>query len=135
MLLSALDDPAAEIEASRAVARMPGSADAYLIRARVRHRRGDRHGALEDVDRGLDLEPNAPRLLELRGLLETELGYPKVGLIDLDRAIHHGCRRDRPRPEGRDPDGPGSARTGAHAWSCALAYDPEDPRADPRPRP
>ncbi|MBV8267042.1 MAG: protein kinase, partial [Planctomycetaceae bacterium] len=52
VLQSALDDPTAEIEASRAVALLPGSADAYLIRARVRRRRGDRHGALEDVDRG-----------------------------------------------------------------------------------
>ena len=129
VLLSALDDPTAEIEASRAVALLPGSADAYLIRARVRRRRGDRHGALEDVDRGLDLEPNAPRLLELRGLLETELGYPKVGLIDLDRAIHHGAAGTVHAPRAATLMALGRLEPARDAWSRALAYDPEDPLA------
>jgi tetratricopeptide (TPR) repeat protein len=129
VLLSALDDPAAEIEASRAVALLPGSADAYLIRARVRHRRGDRHGAFEDVDRGLDLEPNAPRLLELRGLLETELGYPKVGLIDLDRAIHHGADGTVHALRAATLMALGRLEPARDAWSRALAYDPEDPLA------
>ncbi len=91
VLLSVLGNPAAEVEASRAISQAPGSTDAYLIRAHIRHRSGDRCGALEDVERGLDLEPNAPRLLVLRGRLKTELGYPKTGLSDLDRAIHHGA--------------------------------------------
>ncbi|HEX8202181.1 MAG TPA: tetratricopeptide repeat protein, partial [Isosphaeraceae bacterium] len=90
VLLSALGDPGAPAEASRAVERAPGSA-ARLVRARVLRRAGDRAGALADVQTGLDLDPNDPRLWELRGLLQVEQGRAEAALADLDRALRLGA--------------------------------------------
>src|SRR5262249_11132029 len=59
VLLSALGEhEAAEAEATRAVTRAPLSASVYELRGRVRRRRGDRGGALLDLERGLRLEPS-----------------------------------------------------------------------------
>jgi serine/threonine protein kinase/Tfp pilus assembly protein PilF len=129
VLLSALDDPAAAAEAGRAIALTPESADAYLVRARVRRRSGDRRAALADVEAALALLPGDPRLLELRGLLKTEMGNPQGGLIDLDRAMLRGAsgiarvsRALALMALGRDEDA-------VRDWSLALESDPEDPRA------
>jgi serine/threonine protein kinase/tetratricopeptide (TPR) repeat protein len=129
VLLSALDDSSAEAEASRALALAPEVPDAYLVRARVRRRSGDRPAALADVESGLALVPGDPRLLELRGVLKTEMGNPEAALIDLDRAILRGAQATAHVPRalalmalGRDEDA-------VRDWSLALDDDPENPEA------
>ncbi len=110
VLLSAQNDPSAEAEASRAITLAPESADAYLVRARVRRRSGDRLAALADVESALSLVPGDPRLLELRGVLKSESGNHEAALIDLDRAILRGAAGDGPYTTGLGLDGPRSER-------------------------
>src|SRR5262249_36838486 len=91
VFLSALGDPGAEVEASRAIALAGGSPDAYLVRARVRPRAGDVQGAMADVEAGLAREPGDPRLLELSGLLKAETGHPGAALVALGQAVVRGA--------------------------------------------
>jgi tetratricopeptide (TPR) repeat protein len=128
VLLSALGDPAAEAEASRAVALAPESHEAYLVRARVRRRAGDLREALADVEAGLAREPGDPRLLELWGLLESETGHPAAALIVLNRAMLrgaaasvHAAKAQALMALGRDEEAVGE-------WSLARDDEPEDPR-------
>ena len=127
VLLSALGEPAAETEASRAIALAPQSADAFLVRARVRRRSGDRREALADIESGLTLEPGHPHLLELRGLLEAEMGHPRMALIDLNRALIRGARGAVRISRARTLMALGREEAAIEDWSFALADDPEDP--------
>ncbi|HZW31247.1 MAG TPA: protein kinase, partial [Isosphaeraceae bacterium] len=129
VILSALDDPAAEAEATRALALAPESADAYLVRARVRCRAGDRQAALADVESALALMPGDPRLLEFRGVLKTELGNPAAALLDLDRAILRGASGTVRVPRARALMALGHDEAARRDWSLALEKDPEDPEA------
>lgn len=129
VLLAAIGDPVAEDEASRALALASGSADGYLIRARVRRRAGDRPAAMQDVKLGLILAPGNPRLLELRGLLQLELGHPEEALADLDRAFHRGARGTVRVSKSRALMALGRYKAARDAWTFALEYDPDDPRA------
>ncbi len=129
VLLSALNDPAAQAEADRAIAMAPESADAYLVRARVRRRSGDRRAALADVESALDLVPGDPRLLELRGILKTESGNPEGALIDLDRAILRGAPGTVRMPRALALMALGRDEAAVRDWSLALDHDPEDAAA------
>jgi tetratricopeptide (TPR) repeat protein len=129
VLLSALNDPAAVAEADRAVALAPQSADAYLVRARVRRRSGNPRGAMADVEAGLGLGPGDPRLLELRGLLKTESGNPEAGMIDLNRAVTRGARGTVRFPKARTLMALGRYEEAVEEWTRALAEDPDDPQA------
>jgi tetratricopeptide (TPR) repeat protein len=129
VILSALDDPSAESEAGRALAMTPESADAYLVRARVRRRAGDRRAALADVESALALAPGDPRLLELRGVLKTEMGNPDGALIDLDRAILRGAQGTVRVARALALSALGRNEAARQDWSLALDYDPEDPQA------
>ena len=100
VLQSSLGDPDAEDQASRAVAMAPQSATAYLVRAGVRHRAGNRSAAMADVNAGLALEPGDPRLLELRARLKTENGNPRR-LSSISIAIWRVIPKERFAP--REP--------------------------------
>jgi tetratricopeptide (TPR) repeat protein len=128
VLLGALGDPAAEAEASRAIELAPGSDDAYLVRARVRRRRGDLAGALADVEMGLNLEPGDPRLLTLQGLLESETGHPGTALALLNQAVVRGGLGMVHAPRALALSALGRDEKAVEEWSLALADDPEDPR-------
>ena len=108
VLLSSLGDPEAEDQASRAIEVAPQSATAYLVRARVRHRAGNRPAAMADVDTGLALEPGDPRLLELRGRLKTENGNPAAALIDFNRALARDAQGTIRASRARALDGSGA---------------------------
>ncbi len=129
VLQSALCDPAAVTEASRAIALSPESADALLVRARVYRRLGDRHAALADVDSGLALAPFDPRLLELRGILNTETGNPQAGLIDLDKALVRGAQGRALRSRALALMALGRNEEAVRDWKTAIDDDPEDPQA------
>jgi tetratricopeptide (TPR) repeat protein len=129
VILSALDDPAAEAEASRALALTPESADASLVRARVRRRSGARQAALADVESALALMPGDPRLLELRGILKTEMGNPAGALIDLDRAILRGAQGPVRAARALTLMALGRDEAARQDWSLVLDNDPEDPEA------
>ena len=115
--------------ADRAIALAPESADAYLVRARVRRRSGDRRAALADVESALALVPGDPRLLELRGVLKTETGNPAGALIDLDRAILRGAPGTVRMPRALALMALGRDEAAVRDWSLALDEDPEDPEA------
>jgi eukaryotic-like serine/threonine-protein kinase len=129
VLLGALNDPAAEAEASRALELTPESAEAYLVRARIRRIAGDRVAALADVESALTLVPGDPRLLELRGLLKTETGNPEAALIDLDRAILRGAQGTVRTSRALALMALGRDEAAIRDWSLALDDDPEDPGA------
>jgi tetratricopeptide (TPR) repeat protein len=129
VLLSALNDPSSEAEANRAIELAPESADAYLVRARVRRRSGDRRTALADVESALALVPGDPRLLELRAVLKTESGNPEGALIDLDRAILQGAPGTVRVPRALALMALGRDEAAVHDWSLALDEDPENPEA------
>jgi serine/threonine protein kinase/Tfp pilus assembly protein PilF len=129
VLLCALDDSTAEAEASRAVALAPEAPDAYLVRARVRRKSGDRRAALADVESALSLVPGDPRLLELRGLLKIETGNPRAALIDLDRAVLRGASVTVRGPRALALAAIGQDEAAVREWSLALETDPEDPEA------
>ena len=129
VFLAALHDPEAKAEATRAVAAAPGSADGYLVRARIRRRAGDPPGALADIGRGLALAPADPRFWELRGRLLAELGQPEAALTDLQRAGLRGTRGTVHAARARALMGLGRFQAAYDAWTSALAFDSEDPRA------
>jgi len=129
VILSALEDREAEPEASRAVALAPESADAYLVRAWVRRRSGNRRAAMADVESALALVPGDPRGLELRGTLKTEMGNAEGALIDLDRAILHSASARVRVPRALALMAVGRNEEAIREWSRALDDDPEDPEA------
>jgi tetratricopeptide (TPR) repeat protein len=129
VLLSVLGNPAADAEASRSIALAPEWADAYLVRGRIRRRSGRRSDALRDVEAGLTLIPGDPRLLELRGLLKTEMGNPSAALIDLDHAVMRGARGTVRIPRARALMALGQDEAAVREWSLAVENDPEDPHA------
>ena len=129
VLLAALRDRDANAEATRAVAENPESPDGYLVRARIRRRTGDPPGALADVGRGLALVPADPRFWELRGCLLVELGQPEAALSDLQRAALKGARGTVHAARACALMDLGHFEAARDAWTAALGFDSEDPRA------
>jgi Tfp pilus assembly protein PilF len=129
VILSALNDPTAEDEASQAVKLTPDSPDAYIVRARVRRRSGNRRGAMDDVERAMALAPGDPRLLELRGALKTESGNPAAAIVDFDRAILRGASSSVRIPRALAQMALGNYEMAVRDWSLALDDDGEDPEA------
>ena len=129
VLLSVLGNPAADAEASRSIALAPEWAEAYLVRSRIRRRSGRRSDALRDIEAGLTLVPGDPRLLELRGILKTEMGNPSAALIDLDHAVMRGVRGTVRIPRARALMALGQDEAAVREWSLAVENDPEDPQA------
>jgi eukaryotic-like serine/threonine-protein kinase len=129
VLLSAVGDPEALVEANRAIAWDPLSTRAYLVRARIRRRAGDLKGAWADVEQAIGVDPADPALLTLRGALETQSGKPAAGLADFDRALRRGAEGSVRRLRAQALMALGREQQALDDWSRAIAYDPEDPRA------
>jgi len=129
VLLAALGDPAAALEADRAVALAPLSSQVYLVRARVSRYQGRFRAARADVERGLELQSDEPRLWQLSGELRTAAGDPGGALADFDRAIQLGAGRSAHGPRALALLALGNAELAVRDWTLALTYDPEDPRA------
>jgi tetratricopeptide (TPR) repeat protein len=127
VFLSALGDPTALAEANRAVALAP-VADAYLVRARVRHRGGDLEGARQDVESGLALEPADPRLLEVLARIETETGHARAALILLDRALARDALETLHVAKALALMALDQNEAAVAEWSLALKDDAQDPR-------
>lgn len=88
LLLSGLKRHAEALaEVDRLLIVSPLDPETHLLRALVQRRAGQLTAALGEVERGLDLVRDSPRLRAWRGRLCIELGQPIEGLIDLDRAI------------------------------------------------
>jgi Tfp pilus assembly protein PilF len=129
VILAALHDPDADAVAGRAVALAPLSPQVYLVRARVRYQLGRLLAARDDVERGMALHPDEPRLWELRGRLKTDAGDPGGALLDLDRAIQLGAQGTARGPRAIALLALGDAEQAAGDWTLALKHDPENPRA------
>ena len=129
VLLAALRDPVASREADRAVALAPLSPQVYLVRALVLRYEGRLREAQDDVERGLALRFDDPRLWELRGTLKTAAGDPRGALADFDRAIQLGAGRTAHGPRALAQLALGNADHAVRDWTIALTHDPEDPRA------
>ena len=129
VLLAALDDPAAAVEADRAVALAPLSSQVYLVRARVSRQQGRFRAAREDIERGIELRPDEPGFWQLRGELKTADGDPGGALADFDRAIRLGGGRTAHGPRALAELSLGNAEQALRDWTIALTNDPEDPRA------
>lgn len=128
VILCALDSPDALAEATRAVEASPESAEAYLVRSRIRRRCGDRNGALADAEAGLRLAPGDPRLLELRGQIKLDAGNPAGAIVDLDRALMRGATGAVRRHRARALCSLGKYAAAVREWGLAADLDPEDPR-------
>jgi serine/threonine protein kinase/predicted Zn-dependent protease len=129
VILCAVGSPAALAEATAAIDASPESAEAYLVRARIRRQAGDRAAALADVESGLSLVPGDPRLLELRGRLKIESDNPAGALADLDRALIRGAPPSARLQRARALSALGRDEAAVREWSLAVDQDPEDPRA------
>lgn len=127
-ILSALGDPSAEVEASRAVDAAALASRPYLVRARVRRRLGRVQEAREDVEHALLLEEDDPRAWILLARLSAQAGASRSALADTNRALALGAdgpdlrairakafRALRRHPEAFDE------------WSVAVTQDSEDP--------
>jgi tetratricopeptide (TPR) repeat protein len=129
VVLAALGDPAADSEATRAVAASALSVRPYLTRARVRRFAGRLAAAREDAEKAVALEPDDPRAWALRGQLRAESGDPKGGLADLGIASTLGDDRTARAPRAAALMAAGDALGAAREWSAALAVDPDDASA------
>lgn len=129
LLLAAVRDPAAEREAHQAVALAPLSSQVYLVRGQVRRWLGAVRGAEEDADRGLELDRDDVRLLELRGRARIEAGNPRAGLADLDRALQLDAGISVRAARAQAFLALGNASAARREWTDVLSVDPEDPRA------
>jgi len=119
----------AEREASRAVEDAPFSPRAWLVRARVRADRGALQMALDDVGRGLEIEPEDPRLLQLRGELSLKLGDPIEAITDLDLALRLGAGPSASRARAQALSLLGRPREALECWNRVIASDPNDAAA------
>ena len=129
VLLSALRDPEAAAEATRAVNHAPLSPDVHLVRAWVRHRQGDARGALDDVERGIGLQPDNPRLWHERGRLRREAGDRRAAVRDFGQALRLGAEGRVRTDRADDLLALGEPEEAIREATRALARDPEDPRA------
>jgi len=130
LLLAALRDPAAEVEAERARASAPYSPQVDLVRGQVQLRLGRPRAAESDADLGLHLDPDDPRLLELRGRARLAAGNPREALTDLDRAISLGGANTAIRSARAEAFlAVGDATRALQEWGQVLSLDPEAPYA------
>jgi serine/threonine protein kinase/Tfp pilus assembly protein PilF len=129
VLLAALGDPMAQALADSALAIAPESIESVLVQAQIRRRFGNRPGALAAVEQGLLRTPGSARLLELRGILRTELGQPLPALIDFETAILRGAPGTVRAARARALLARGQLEEAHRAWTQALKFDSDDPRA------
>ena len=119
----------AQEAATRALSASPQSPRAYLIRARVRYFGGDRPGASQDVERGLQVAPNDPGLLELRGVLQAANGDTRGALESFDQAAHWGALDRIHMHTAEALEALGRDMAALREWSLALRNDPDLPAA------
>lgn len=129
LILAATGEQAdALASADLAVALASRSVDPLAVRARVRHQSGDLPGALDDVATGLELKPDDPALLTLRGGWMVETGAFSTALTDLNQALRQGGGTAALVAKGRALMGLGQTKQAIESWSRALNADPDDPR-------
>ena len=75
----------AELDATAAISLQPENAEVYYTRGRARHAVDDAEGALADIDRALEVDPNMRKALKRRVKLYNELGHYKKMQQDVDR--------------------------------------------------
>ena len=126
-MLGALGDHAEAVrEADRAIALAPTLPEAWLLRARVRRRAGDRGGAAADVTQGLALAPGDARLRTLRGILLVDRGDALAGREALDLALATGGGGPAHAARARALRELGRVDLAIGEWTLALRDDPED---------
>ena len=120
---------AAIAAADRALAVSPFSPRGFLIRARRRVFAGDFEGARDDIRRGLAIQLNEPGLLELRGILQAQVGDHEGAQGDFNLAIVAGAVDRIHLHKARSLVALGNHSAAVQEWSLALRRDPELPQA------
>ena len=120
---------AAIAAADRALAVSPFSPRGFLIRARARVFAGDFEGARDDIRRGLAIQLNEPGLLELRGILQAQVGDHEGAQGDFNLAIVAGVVDRIHLHKARSLVALGNHSAAVQEWSLALRRDPELPQA------
>jgi eukaryotic-like serine/threonine-protein kinase len=129
-MLSALGDHAAALaDADKAVGLDPSSAEAWLLRARVRRRAGDPESASADITRGLAVAPGDSRLQILRGRLLLEQGHPLAAIAALDLALAAGAGGPAHAARAQASFALNQVERAIGDWTIALRDDPEDATA------
>jgi serine/threonine protein kinase/predicted Zn-dependent protease len=123
------DHISAAAAAARAASLAPFSPHVHFIRAQLHRLAGKLAEAQAEIERGLELLPDHPGLLELRAGLRMEANQPESALHDLDLAI---AGSSDPSPHvlkacvlGRL----GKHDDAVHEWTIALRLDPQSPQA------
>ena len=130
VIYAALGEHARALDAAtRALEASPQSARAYLIRARVNHHAGDQAKAALDVERGLQIQPTDPGLLELRGVLQAAAGDARGALESYNQAQHWGALGRIHVYKASAQEALGRHTVALREWSLALRSDPELPEA------
>jgi tetratricopeptide (TPR) repeat protein len=90
LALARNDAPAALAAVDRALASSDGLEDSegYVLRARAFEMCGEDGRAREDLDRALELDPDAPDARRERGRLRLLAGHAGPAAADLERAVH-----------------------------------------------
>lgn len=128
LILDVLEERAEALaEADAIVAEDPESVPARWVRAYLRDRAGDFSGAIDDLERGLVLEPDDPGLLGARGALLAHHDRPREALACLDRALHGGARASIHRTRAEALLALGRNDDAVEAWTLAINADPQDP--------
>ena len=81
------------------------------------------------MERALAIEPDTPRLLELRGVLKADAGDADSALDDFNRALRRGADGTVRRLRAEALMALDRNKAAVEEWSRAVAHDPEDPRA------
>jgi eukaryotic-like serine/threonine-protein kinase len=115
--------------ATRSLDSAPQSARAFLIRARVSFFAGHRGRASDDVEHGLQLEPNDAGLLELRGMLHAAAGDPEGALKSYNDALYRGAFDRIHIHKAAALEALGEDLAALREWTLALRRDPELPEA------
>ena len=85
--LLAGDLPRAEADLTEAIRLVPGSAEAYKLRARLARRKGDAESALSDLASALKLDPRSGALHYERAMVRLSQKDPDEAMRDLDAAV------------------------------------------------
>lgn len=127
VILSMLGRHAEALETARGAltATNQNSPRAHLIAARIARAAGDRREALEEIERGLRLQPDSAGLLELRGRIRVEEGDPAAGLADLDFAVARSGGAFAHAGKAEALRALGGAEEAANEWTRCLSRDPE----------
>lgn len=115
---------------SEAIEKSPSDAKAWFSRGKLRFFKGERDGAIADLDQGLKLEPGNSEALAVRGFAWKRNGNKEKALADFDRAIQLDPRNALAwRVRGATYASLGDFEKTRADYNESIRVDPENPES------